>query len=142
MLAAHNRFAYGRGQIRLVSEPASEPLPVPEHIYKITTSALWTKAQATGTLAGMPIDQADGYMHFSTADQLPETLSLHFKGQGELMLLKVPTAALGPELKWEPSRGGALFPHLYAPLATSQIAEATPISVNADGTINNLPDLS
>ncbi len=140
MLAAHSPFAYGRGQIRPVPEPASEP--VPEHIYKITTSALWAEAQATGTLAGMPIDQADGYMHFSTADQLSETLSLHFKGQDQLVLLKVPAATVGPELKWEPSRGGALFPHLYAPLSTSQVAEASAISVNADGTINNLPDLS
>jgi len=115
---------------------------VPEYIYKITTAALWDDAQTRGTLNGMPIDIADGYMHFSTASQLRETLSLHFKGQDGLMLLKVATETVATGLKWEPSRGGALFPHLYAPLPISQIAGATPISVNADGSINNLPDLA
>ena len=82
----------------------------------------------------MPIDAADGYMHFSTAAQLAETLRLHFAGQSDLVLLAIRSADLGANLVWEPSRGGALFPHLYGgPLPTSAIAWQAPLSVAADG---------
>jgi uncharacterized protein (DUF952 family) len=115
------------------------PQPAPDLIYKITTTALFNAAQRSGILAGMPVDIADGYMHFSTAGQLPKTLSLHFAGQADLMLIAVRTADAAADLKWEASRGGALFPHLYAPLPVSRIAWSAPISVAVDGSCD-LPE--
>lgn len=114
---------------------------IPEFIYKITTAQLWTKAQESGLVSGMPIDEADGYMHFSTAAQLAETLSLHFKGQSDLYVLRIATSDVASDLKWEPSRGGALFPHLYADLSTSAVAQAWSVNVDADGQ-SNLPELT
>jgi uncharacterized protein (DUF952 family) len=104
-----------------------------EFIYKITTKSLWYEAQKTGILQGMPIDINDGYMHFSTKDQLFETLRLHFKGQRDIFLLGVRTKDIAQNLKWEASRGSNLFPHLYATLKTSIIAFAKPIEVDANG---------
>lgn len=97
-------------------------------IYKILPRAEWDVAVAAGVFLGSPIDLQDGFIHFSTEDQWPETLERHFAGQSDLLLVAVEAAALGPELKWEPSRGGAQFPHLYAPLPT-----ALAVSVRAIG---------
>lgn len=106
----------------------------PEFVYKIATEATFAPARAAGSFAGMPIDAADGYMHFSTAAQLSETLRLHFAGQSGLVLLAVRSADLGADLVWEPSRGGQHFPHLYnRPLPLSAIAWEAPLSVAADG---------
>ena len=102
-------------------------------IYKVTTRALWEAGQATGILPPSPIDETDGFMHFSTAEQLRDTLSLHFAGQSDLVLVAVPAAAVADALKWEPSRGGALFPHLYAPLPLSAVSGYHDIAVDADG---------
>lgn len=104
-----------------------------EFIYKIATEAAFAPARTAPRFAGMPIDAKDGYMHFSTAEQLAETLRLHFAGQGDLVLLAVRTADLGDKLVWEPSRGGKLFPHLYDELSIDLIAWEAPISVAADG---------
>lgn len=115
-------------------------MSTPELIYKIATAASFAPAEASGHYAGMPIDLDDGYMHFSAAAQLRETLRLHFAGQAELLLLAVRTADLGNDLVWEPSRGGQLFPHLYnRPLPLSAIAWREPISVGADGS-TTLPE--
>ncbi len=93
------------------------------HIYKVVTTAQWREAETTGAFAGAPVDLADGYIHFSTAEQLEGTLAKHFAGQTNLLLIIVEAAAFGDALKWEPSRGGQLFPHLYAPLpVTSALA--------------------
>lgn len=109
-------------------------MSTPEFVYKIATEAAFAPSRRAATFAGMPIDAADGYMHFSSADQLAETLRLHFAGQDQLVLLAVRTADLGAGLVWEASRGGALFPHLYGgPLATQAIAWEAPLSVAADG---------
>ena len=109
-------------------------MSTPHFVYKIATEAAFAPSRGGPFFAGMPIDAADGYMHFSTATQLPETLRLHFAGQGDLVLLAVRTADLGADLVWEPSRGGALFPHLYGgPLPISAIAWEAPLSVAADG---------
>ncbi|KQT49403.1 DUF952 domain-containing protein [Devosia sp. BK] len=109
-------------------------MSTPELIYKITTPAAFAPARASGNFAGMPIDAADGYMHFSTASQLSETLRLHFAGQSCLLLLAVKTVDLGDRLVWEPSRGGELFPHLYGgPLDIADILWEEQISVAADG---------
>ena len=109
-------------------------MSTPEFVYKIATEAAFAPARNGTDFAGMPIDAKDGYMHFSTAGQLAETLRLHFAGQDGLVLLAVRTADLGADLVWEPSRGGALFPHLYGgPLQTSAIAWEAPLSVAPDG---------
>jgi uncharacterized protein (DUF952 family) len=102
-------------------------------IYKVTTGALFARAEAEGHLPPSPIDEKDGFMHFSTAGQLRETLRLHFAGESNLMLCAVPVAPIAAKLKWEPSRGGALFPHLYAALPLSAVAAHYPVSVAKDG---------
>ena len=97
-------------------------------IYKILSSAEWTAALAIGRFEGSGIDRADGFIHFSTADQWRETLRLYFAGRSDLVLVGVQTEALGDELKWEPSRGGALFPHLYGPLPTALAVSVKPLA--------------
>jgi uncharacterized protein (DUF952 family) len=81
----------------------------------------------------MPVDHADGYVHFSTAEQLRETLRRHFAGQAGLVLFAVEAEPLGAALRWEPSRGGALFPHLYGELEMAALTERATISVGTDG---------
>jgi uncharacterized protein (DUF952 family) len=85
-------------------------------IYKILPSPLWRSAEHAGVFTGAPVDIADGYIHFSTASQAHETAAKHFAGQHGLLLVAVDDVALGDALKYEPSRGGALFPHLYGSL--------------------------
>jgi len=105
-------------------------------VYKVCTRAQWRDASLTGVFTGAPVDLADGFFHFSTASQLHQTLKLHFSGQNELCLLAVKTDALGAGLRWEISRGGALFPHLYEPLMLKHVIGDWPINVAADGTAN------
>ncbi len=90
-------------------------------IYKILRQAEWRAAQARGRLTGAPVDLADGFIHFSTAQQLRETAARHFAGETDLQLLAVDAEALGPALRWERSRGGDLFPHLYAALPLDRV---------------------
>ncbi len=96
-------------------------------IYKIAPAALWTKAVRAGVFAGAPVDLADGFIHFSTADQVAETAARHFAGQTDLLLVAFEAESLGSALKWEASRGGALFPHLYAPLDPARAVFARPL---------------
>lgn len=102
-------------------------------IYKIFPEALWREAEKAGRFDGAPIDLADGYIHFSTAEQVRETVAKHFDGQRDLLLVAVDAASLGGTLKWEVSRGGALFPHLYAPLGPSAVLWVRPLPLGADG---------
>ena len=102
-------------------------------IYKILPLALWREAQASGHFTGAPVDVADGFIHFSTAGQMRETAARHFAGQQGLVLLAVDAAQLGTALKWEVSRGGALFPHLYGDLPVAAIVSAHPLPCLADG---------
>lgn len=88
-------------------------------IYKITPTLEWEDAVRSGLFRGSPVDLRDGYIHFSTAEQIAETAAKHFVGQSDLLLIAVDAGALGANLKWEPSRGGALFPHLYDALPVS-----------------------
>ncbi|VAW20603.1 FIG005495: hypothetical protein [hydrothermal vent metagenome] len=104
-----------------------------ENIYKIVTGPLWTRAQNENHVPGMPIDEADGYMHFSTKDQLLETLRLYFSGQSGLEILVVNTKDVAKDLKWEVSRGGALFPHLHAPLRRELVHRHATIAVDDNG---------
>jgi uncharacterized protein (DUF952 family) len=102
-------------------------------IYKILPAALWAEAAADGSFRGSPLDRADGYIHFSTAEQVHETAAKHFAGQNDLMLVAVDADVLGTALEWEPSRGGALFPHLYAPLAVKLASWVKPLPIGDDG---------
>jgi len=102
-------------------------------IYKILTADQWVALQRDGESAGAPVDLADGFVHFSTGAQVAETAAKHFAGQAGLMLLAVRADALGDALKWEPSRGGALFPHLYGALRLADLAWARPLPPGPDG---------
>jgi uncharacterized protein (DUF952 family) len=102
-------------------------------IFKIVPAALWAAAEPVGHFSGSPVDIADGYIHFSTAAQVGETAARHFAGQAGLLLAAVPSAALGEELRWESSRGGDLFPHLYGPLPLSVVAWVASLPVGEDG---------
>lgn len=90
-------------------------------IYKIFRSDEWAELQENGETRGAPVDLADGFVHFSTATQAAETAAKHFAGQDGLMLLALEADNLGAALKWEPSRGGALFPHLYRVLRMEDV---------------------
>ncbi|WP_349368560.1 DUF952 domain-containing protein [Salinarimonas sp.] len=102
-------------------------------VYKIAPRPLWEAARAAGVFEGAPVDLADGFIHFSTAEQARETAEKHFAGQDDLLLVAVDAAALGEALKWEPSRGGALFPHLYGPLPLSAALWAKPLPATPEG---------
>ena len=96
-------------------------------IYKILRGPEWAQLRAAGESAGAPVDVADGYVHFSTAEQAAETAAKHFAGAEGLMLVAVEVGRLGDALKWEVSRGGALFPHLYREMRLSDVAWAQPL---------------
>ena len=102
-------------------------------IYKIATRDLWREAEEKGVFEGAPIDHADGYIHFSTAEQAQETAAKHFKGQDDLLLVAINADQLGDKLVYEPSRGGQLFPHLYAALPLSTVRWVKPLPMNEDG---------
>lgn len=103
--------------------------------YKLVDRAEWTAARAEGSYAGSAVDRADGYIHLSGADQLAETARRHYAGRTDLMLVAVDLRPLGDDLRWEASRGGALFPHLYAPLPVATATAERPLSVDAEGTM-------
>lgn len=105
-------------------------------IYKILAADAWRAALARGVFDGAGIDLADGYIHFSTAAQVEETAARHFAGQDDLVLVAVEDASLGDKLVYEPSRGGALFPHLHAPLPTAPARFAHPLHRRADGALD------
>ncbi|MEM1289152.1 MAG: DUF952 domain-containing protein [Pseudomonadota bacterium] len=90
--------------------------PVSDLIFKIENASVWNAAERAGVYEGSQLDKADGFIHFSSAEQSRETFEKHFAGQTNLVLIAVRTADLGDALKWETSRGGALFPHLYGTL--------------------------
>lgn len=102
-------------------------------IYKICPDTLWRAAEKAGRFDGAPIDLADGYIHFSNASQVKETAARHFAGQQGLLLVAVDAGLLGDALRWEISRGGALFPHLYAPLDPSAALWVKPLPLGPDG---------
>lgn len=102
-------------------------------VYKIASRADWDAALTAGELSGTAVDLADGYIHFSTADQLAETLDKHYRGAMGLVLATIDPDLLPVPLKWEPSRGGVLFPHLYAPLPISAVTAHRPLDARADG---------
>ena len=102
-------------------------------IYKICNAEAWRAAEAAGVFEGAPVDLADGYIHFSTAAQVRETAAKHFAGQDGLILVAVEANTLGEALKWEASRGGDLFPHLYRTIKTGEAVWVRPLPLGADG---------
>ena len=102
-------------------------------LYKIVPATLWRQAEREGVLRGSEHDRRDGFIHFSTATQLAETAAKHFAGQDDLLLIAVDDAALGDALKWEVSRGGALFPHLYGELALNAVVSVAALPLGPDG---------
>jgi uncharacterized protein (DUF952 family) len=102
-------------------------------IFKICSRALWTAAEQQGRFTGAPVDLADGFIHFSTAQQVRETARRHFAGKGDLVLVAVDPQALGERLRFEPSRGGALFPHLYGDLVLAAVSAVAELPLDADG---------
>ena len=103
-------------------------------IYKVCSKGVWEEIRQLISWNGSPDDLRDGFIHFSTASQLDGTIRKHYVGQTDLMLLAIDADTLGDALKWEPSRGGDLFPHLYGPLPISRIASAKDLTVSPDGT--------
>jgi uncharacterized protein (DUF952 family) len=108
-------------------------------VYKIVPAALWREAERDGVFRGAAIDLRDGYIHLSTAAQLRETARLHFAGIDDLLVVAVDAESLGEALRFEPSRGGDLFPHLYAPLPVRQILFALPMPLGAGG-VHRFPE--
>src|SRR5436305_10960456 len=102
-------------------------------IFKIAATEEWLEAERRGAFAGAEVDRADGFIHFSTAEQAPETAAKWFAGRDDLTLAAIDADALGDALRWEPSRGGALFPHLYGALPMSAVVWSRPLPLGADG---------
>ena len=102
-------------------------------IYHMCRAEEWAQAVPSGSYPGSSQDAADGFIHFSTAAQVVESAAKHRAGQSGLVLLTVDAARLGPELRWEPSRGGQLFPHLYGPLPTAAVLRVDPLPLGPDG---------
>jgi uncharacterized protein (DUF952 family) len=103
-------------------------------IYKITSRGEWTAAHEAGAYEGSALDRQDGFIHFSTAAQAQETARRHFAGNADLVVLEVEADDLGEALRWEPSRGGDLFPHLYGALPANLVRYVTEAPLDADGT--------
>ncbi len=104
-------------------------------IYKIFRRAEWDAFRDAGETAGEPVDLADGFIHFSTAAQVAETAARHFTDESDLVLLAIDAETLGDDLKWEPSRGGLLFPHLYRQLRMADVVWDKSLPLGASGHI-------
>jgi uncharacterized protein (DUF952 family) len=102
-------------------------------VFKVLATEEWRAAEAAGAFAGAAVDRADGYIHLSTAEQTPETAAKWFAARDDLTLVAVDATALGADLVWEPSRGGALFPHLYAALPLSAVIWSRPLPLGPNG---------
>jgi uncharacterized protein (DUF952 family) len=107
----------------------------PAVAYKVLTTEQMAALETNGTFAGAPVDLADGYIHLSTAGQLDETVAKHFAGQSDLHVAAVDLPVLGGAIKWEPSRGGQLLPHIYAPLPLSAVLAYGALERDDDGRV-------
>jgi uncharacterized protein (DUF952 family) len=119
MISKHSRTTAARGT-------------VPTIIYKICESALWREAERADTFSGAAVDVRDGFIHFSTAAQVRETAAKHFAGATDLVLIAVDAERLGGALKWEVSRGGDLFPHLYGAMPLTAVLWTRPLPLGSD----------
>ena len=102
-------------------------------VYKICPASRWREAERVGIFRGSDVDLRDGFIHFSSAAQVAETAAKHFTGEADLLLVRVDAARLGDRLKWEPSRGGALFPHLYGDLDLKAVTQVDSLPLGPDG---------
>ena len=109
-------------------------------IYKICPASAWREAERQGVYHGSADDARDGYIHFSTASQVAETARKHFVGQTGLFLIEVDADALGDALRWEPSRDGELFPHLYGELDLGAVTAILDLRARSDG-YHDIPEL-
>ena len=110
-------------------------MATPTHVYKVASREVYEASVKAGRFVGQPIDLKDGYIHFSTAAQLGETVRLYFAGLAGQVLFSVPVAPFDNAMKWEASRGGDLFPHLYGELPMSAIGNSAALDVPADGIV-------
>jgi uncharacterized protein (DUF952 family) len=102
-------------------------------LYKVLARQLWEAAEMAGQFAGAGIDLQDGFIHLSSTDQVVETVQKHFAGQDDLMLISIDEELLGESLRWEVSRGGALFPHVYGPIPLSAILQVQSLPMDENG---------
>jgi uncharacterized protein (DUF952 family) len=102
-------------------------------LFKICPTSLWRQAERAGVFRGSEVDHRDGFIHFSTAAQVAATAARHFAGQSDLLLVSVDSTKLGSRLKWEPSRGGVSFPHLYGDLDLTVVQKVEPLLLGNDG---------
>jgi len=109
-------------------------------VYKICDAGLWRDAERAGVFDGAPVDLTYGYIHFSTAQQVAETAARHFAGMADLVLVAADAETLGAALRYEPSRGGAMFPHLYGTLPLSAVRWVKPLPLGPDGHV--FPELA
>ena len=110
-------------------------------VYKLVDRTAWQAAETAGSFTGSAVDRRDGFVHFSGPAQVRETAARYFAGQEDLLLVAVDAAALGAALRWEPSRGGDLFPHLYGPLPITAVRAVMPLALDADG-LHVFPELA
>lgn len=110
-------------------------------IFKIMPKSMWDIAVRDGKFKGAPVDLADGFIHFSAEDQVKETAAKHFAGQTDLVLIACDAEAFGPTMKWETSRGGALFPHLYDTMPVETALWVKDLPLGDDG-VHQFPELS
>ena len=103
-------------------------------LYKVLPAVIWRSAEAEGLFRGAGIDLQDGFIHLSGADQVVETVTKHFVGQRGLLLITIDGEKLGPSLRWEPSRGGELFPHVYGAISMEAVEKVDPLPLGDDGT--------
>ena len=108
-------------------------------IYHLARAGAWAEAERAGLYRGTPEDRADGFIHFSTAAQVAERAAKHRKGEADLILVGADPEALGQALRWEPSRGGQLFPHLYGDMALEAVRLAVPLPLGPEG-LHVFPD--
>jgi uncharacterized protein (DUF952 family) len=113
--------------------PAADETALLTIIFKICDASLWHQSERERVFLGAAVDRQDGYIHFSSAAQVEETAARHFAGASDLVLVAVEAQALGPALKWELSRGGALFPHLYGVLPFEAVRWVKPLPLGPDG---------
>jgi uncharacterized protein (DUF952 family) len=129
----NNRSSDRSAQSTLHCKGAAVNVPRAARVFKVAERAAWSEACRIGTFAGSADDMRDGFIHLSALDQLSRTLARHFNGKTDLVLIVFESSELGTDLKWEPSRNGEFFPHLYAPLPASAARAVHALATDENG---------